>query len=70
MPIDLTARETEKLLKLMTVLLEGPMIDPDIVSIARKLETNILEQNQRTEAIAQQYLQPSLFPTTKRLPEA
>jgi hypothetical protein len=70
MPIDLTARETEKLLMLMNYLLEGPRIDPEIVAIVRKLEVAILEQNKRTEAIAKQYLQASLFPTTKRLPEA
>jgi hypothetical protein len=70
MQIDLTAREAEKLLMLMNYLLEGPRIDPDVVGIVRKLDAAILEENQRTEAIAQQYLQPSLFPREKPLPEA
>jgi hypothetical protein len=70
MQIDLTAREAEKLLMLLNYLLEGPRIDPDVISITRKLEAAILEQNQRTEAIARQYLQPSLFPREKSLPEA
>jgi hypothetical protein len=75
---DFTARETEKLLKLMNVLLEGPLIDHDIVSIVRKLETNLLEENKRTAEIAMQYLraslpaewQPPLFTREKPLPEA
>jgi hypothetical protein len=70
MTIDFTAREAEKLLMLMNYLLEGPRIDPDIVAIVRKLEVAILEQNKRTEAIARQYLQPSLLSTTKQRPEA
>jgi hypothetical protein len=71
MPIDLTAREAEKLLMLMNYLLEGPRIDPEIVAIARKLEVAILEQNKRTEALAQQYLQASRFPSREKpLPEA
>jgi hypothetical protein len=71
MPIDLTAREAEKLLMLMNYLLEGPRIDPEIVAIVRKLEVAILEQNKRTETIAQQHLQASLFPSREKpLPEA
>lgn len=70
MKLDLTARQAEKLLTLMNVLLEGVFIDPDVVAMAKQLEQQISEQNQATAFMAAQYRQASLFPRVKDLPKA
>jgi hypothetical protein len=70
MKLDLTAREAEMLLIVTTRLLEFQPVDPEILSVTRKLEAAILEQNQATAVIAEQYRQPFLFPRVKELPEA
>ncbi len=78
MNLPLTARRAEKLLTLMNVLLESPVVDPDIVAIAKHLEQEIAAQNALTAAIADQYrqvqvdtsFQAPLFPRAKDLPKA
>jgi uncharacterized membrane-anchored protein len=70
MKLDLTAREAEMLLIVTTRLLEFEPVDPEIQSVTRKLEQIILEQNQATAVIANQYRQAPLFPRAKVLPEA
>jgi hypothetical protein len=70
MKLDFTAREAEMLLIVTTRLLEFEPLDTAILGAARKLEVAILEQNQATAVIAEQYRQAPLFPRVKDLPEA